>query len=484
MGTEWLFGGAFIAGIVAVWNYVKAITWRCALFFIEQIEIDDGGIIDQAIRLRLYREGRISRFRARSFAYNQVRLSDGTSPTLMIEELGRRPFMAWLGWRPLFYQPGAASLVKATTPGGVQTQESGSNPGSFKVKITVVRGSIKLDVWTAEAMATLAKTEETMTSPYVLQWAAGNDGAQSGTQHSEPSVAGLYCVFTPDLVHGLNGRTIGRNSQAKGAADLVLTKEGEELLEEVEVWARSFDWYRSKRIPWKRGWLLYGKPGTGKTSLAMAAAQTIRPGGAVHQLQLAGMTNATFKQRWQNIISYQAPRVILIEDIDNVFHGRKNVTEAEIFAHHDATSDGKMSGVLGMASPMLRPPPPMTFDTLLNALDGADRSEGNLFIVTTNDRSKIDSALSRPGRLDRSVELTHMTREGKQRLCSMILGEWPELAEQAAGYLAIETPAEVQERCARIALDHFFHGGRDAAHHNHPRPLHEAKVREALNPAV
>jgi len=46
------------------------------------------------------------------------------------------------------------------------------------------------------------------------------------------------------------------------------------LLRDCSRFLDSEEWYASKGIPWRRGYLLYGLPGTGKTSLVCAIAGT------------------------------------------------------------------------------------------------------------------------------------------------------------------------------------------------------------------
>ena len=113
---------------------------------------------------------------------------------------------------------------------------------------------------------------------------------------------------------------------------------------------------------------------------------------------------------------------------------------------------------------------PLTFDCLLNCLDGVERADGIFTIITTNDISKIDPALgqprklpdgtiefisTRPGRIDKAVELTYMEAADKKRMAKRILGEYaervrPEMLEFIDRYPDLqETPAQFQERCAR-----------------------------------
>jgi SpoVK/Ycf46/Vps4 family AAA+-type ATPase len=170
------------------------------------------------------------------------------------------------------------------------------------------------------------------------------------------------------------------------------------------------------------------------------------------------------------------PCIALIEDIDNVFHGRENVVRRPgLFPMMlgDDKKDGGDDKGRGMMAPL-------TFDCLLNVLDGVERADGIFTIVTTNDLSKIDPALgqprklpdgttefisTRPGRIDKAVELTYMEAGDKKRMARRILGAYEAELVAMLAYIdenpdQPETPAQFQERCAQIALKCFW---RDSA---------------------
>jgi SpoVK/Ycf46/Vps4 family AAA+-type ATPase len=142
------------------------------------------------------------------------------------------------------------------------------------------------------------------------------------------------------------------------------------------------------------------------------------------------------------------PCIALIEDIDGVFHGRKNISggnaemsaflrNAEMMGRDGQDGQGgdgedtisqpkEASGEDGegrQQRQMRRPQIPMnsglTFDCLLNVLDGVERLEGVFVIITTNDITKVDPAIgqptgdngsTRPGRIDRVIELRNMAK--------------------------------------------------------------------------
>src|SRR5437660_1608281 len=234
---------------------------------------------------------------------------------------------------------------------------------------------------------------------------------------------------------GITPDELGKMPLHKGRAldTLIFPDRIKGLIGEIELWRNHRQWYLDKGIPWKRGWLLYGPPGTGKTALARAFAEDLNM--PIYVFNLAEMSNHELVKTWSEM-QVNVPCIALIEDIDNVFHGRENV----------ARKNQPLSFMLGRRKEGeeqgdLPPPTPLTFDCLLNCLDGVERSDGIFTIITTNDISKIDHALgqprklpdgsvefisTRPGRIDKAVELTYMEVQDKKRMAKRILGEYPQ----------------------------------------------------------
>src|SRR5262249_43239177 len=148
------------------------------------------------------------------------------------------------------------------------------------------------------------------------------------------------------------------------------------------------------------------------------------------------MTNTDLVKGWDRVLA-ATPCMVLLEDIDCVFDGRKNV----------AHSDG------------------VTFDCLLNCLDGVDRAEGVMLAITTNHLEKVDAALgrpvnadegcSRPGRIDRALEFLPLDESGRFKVALRIVAD-PARAEALVRAGAHETVAQFQERCFRAALADLF----------------------------
>lgn len=126
-------------------------------------------------------------------------------------------------------------------------------------------------------------------------------------------------------------------------------------------------------IPYRRGYLLHGPPGSGKSSFIQALAGSLEYNICVLNLSERGLTDDKLNHLLAN-----APErtLILLEDIDAAFSGRSQSGEA---------------GFSGS----------VTFSGLLNALDGvASSTSQRIMFLTTNHIEKLDPALIRPGRVD------------------------------------------------------------------------------------
>ncbi|CAN1229027.1 26S proteasome regulatory subunit 4 homolog A [Linum grandiflorum] len=141
----------------------------------------------------------------------------------------------------------------------------------------------------------------------------------------------------------------------------------QEIKEAVELPLTHPELYEDIGIKPPKGVILYGEPGTGKTLLAKAVANS---------------TSATFlrvvgSELIQNDLS---PSIVFIDEIDAV--GTKR---------YDAHSGGERE----IQRTMLE---------LLNQLDGFDSRGDVKVILATNRIESLDPALLRPGRIDRKIE--------------------------------------------------------------------------------
>merc|ERR1712113_777885 len=139
--------------------------------------------------------------------------------------------------------------------------------------------------------------------------------------------------------------------------------------------------YFKHGIPYKRSYLFYGVPGSGKSSLIQALAAKYDRNLAFLQPTHPKMTDEAFKTCIQ---SAPANSLIVLEDIDALFNKDRSKKSADC---------------------------PLTFSGLLNGLDGVGNPDGQIFIMTTNYVDRLDSALIRSGRVDLHIEFPLATDE-------------------------------------------------------------------------
>ena len=171
-------------------------------------------------------------------------------------------------------------------------------------------------------------------------------------------------------------------------------------------------WYSNRGIPYRRGYLLHGPPGTGKSSLAWAIAGIF--GLDIYCISLVD-PNLTEEELGMLFTNLPRRCVVLLEDIDSAgLSKRQGVKGADnLKAETEASKIGDQitkAFESVQKSNDKKDKQGISLSGLLNAIDGVASHEGRVLIMTTNFPDKLDEALIRPGRIDMKVPFTHATR--------------------------------------------------------------------------
>jgi len=186
-----------------------------------------------------------------------------------------------------------------------------------------------------------------------------------------------------------------------------------EMIKDLDDFLSNKDKYVKFGIPYKRNYLFEGLPGTGKTSLIFILASRFDMNIAIINFSLS-IDDATFMK---SVSKLPEDSILVLEDIDALFVERK-------------AGDANKSMV--------------SFSGILNTLDGLARRDKQVTFLTTNYVSKLDSALIRPGRIDKIVTFKHATIGQIKMFYDKFIPngkkEWPKFKKSICG---IKTTAAI-----------------------------------------
>jgi len=214
-------------------------------------------------------------------------------------------------------------------------------------------------------------------------------------------------------------------SRPKRPLNSIVLDEGvkELILEDARDFLKSKQWYADRGIPFRRGYLLYGAPGSGKTSIIHSLAGELGLDIYIISLSKNGLDDSTLNAL---ISSLPEQCIAIMEDIDAAFtHGlSRDATGTDLEApqsrnggpsprgsddRRDPSNDRQGQG-RDQKSSESSSSARITLSGLLNALDGISAQEGRLLFATTNRYHTLDPALTRPGRMDLHVEFRLASR--------------------------------------------------------------------------
>lgn len=210
-----------------------------------------------------------------------------------------------------------------------------------------------------------------------------------------------------------NGKWESQISNNKRSIDSVILKNNlkEIIKNDVKSFISSEDWYTERDIPYTRGYLFYGIPGCGKTSMIKAISKYCER--HIHYLMLNNISSDNELIELLRSIDYKST-VLVIEDIDCMTHiiqkredKKEDISdikkEIEELKNKLNNKDNKNNNYIPNQYNNNKLKGDLTLSGLLNAIDGIFNNHGRILIMTTNHPEILDKALIRPGRIDKKI---------------------------------------------------------------------------------
>ncbi|XP_046567147.1 mitochondrial chaperone BCS1-like [Haliotis rubra] len=223
---------------------------------------------------------------------------------------------------------------------------------------------------------------------------------------------------------GAEWRPFGYPRRKRPMSSVVLDRGiSEKILDDIREFTEKPEWYIERGIPYRRGYLLYGPPGCGKSSYIVALAGALDYSICVLNLSERGLSD----DRLNHLLTVAPEQsIILLEDVDAAFLSRDLAKE-------------NPAAFQGMGR--------LTFSGLLNALDGVASAEARIIFMTTNYIDRLDPALIRPGRVDLKERIDYASEHQLRQMFSRFYPDQPESSSQefAQRVLADGRPVSVAQ---------------------------------------
>lgn len=201
------------------------------------------------------------------------------------------------------------------------------------------------------------------------------------------------------------GHFISMTRPKRSFNDVFIPDKEQKMLEDgINNFIRNKKWYTDHCIPYHFGILLHGEPGTGKSSVVQAITASCKSDVVYVKASDVKYAFGDYSQVWQMNGRDDRIKFIIVEDIDT-----SGFTEDRVSIETDKeTSIVSGKEILG---------------SVLNYMDGYGSLENVIYIFTTNHVDHLDPALIRPGRIDLSIEIKHVSDETMNKFLKFHYGK-------------------------------------------------------------
>lgn len=240
----------------------------------------------------------------------------------------------------------------------------------------------------------------------------------------------------------LNLKSVNEDNDFKfNFSSVAGNEEAKESVKDIVDFLKNPEKYKKYGARMPKGIILYGEPGTGKTLLAKAVAGEANvPFFAISGSDFVQMYVGVGASRVRDLFrkaKAKGKAVIFIDEIDAI--GKKR-------------AGGKNAGGNDERD--------QTLNALLTEMSGFSEKEGIVVMAATNRLDTLDSALLRPGRFDRHVEVSLPDINAREKIINLYLKDKPNkdinirnLAEKTAYFSGAKIESLINEAAILAAKE-------------------------------
>lgn len=194
--------------------------------------------------------------------------------------------------------------------------------------------------------------------------------------------------LTPGVYDILHSNTVGTYFEKIPVLTVGLLRfpetNSERVVSEIQSFWKREHLFREYKLTYKRGIILWGPPGSGKScTIQLIMRDVVDRGGVVIKFTHPSLFLEGIRKFRE--IQPDTPIVVLMEDIDSII---ENYSESEV----------------------------------LNILDGVNQVEKVVFLATTNYPEKLARIINRPSRFDKRIKISHPNAESRRMYLDFVIG--------------------------------------------------------------